>query len=158
MRKLKSDAPGVPGEDILSPPNRIKARRWKYGICWKAKPKEDREKGVQYVFCHGDLGQHNLIVNQGTQKIKVIIDWKFGGFYPEWFEKPYWERRGPSCALEGEEDDIERCRKWLWENCEEVVMAPLQSMVNLTSMSPSRFQELQLFLLLLSCLVSILMN
>ncbi len=37
------------------------------------------EKGAgegtgKYVFCHNDLGKHNVIVNPDTLKIKAIID------------------------------------------------------------------------------------
>ncbi|KAH9908975.1 hypothetical protein F4778DRAFT_776141 [Xylariomycetidae sp. FL2044] len=82
----------------------------------------------RYVMCHNDLGQHNVIVDPRTLKISAIIDWEFGGFWPDWFERPFWERRGPGVALEGEDDDVERCRAWLMEHCEEVPMPHLQTL------------------------------
>lgn len=61
-----------------------------------------------------------MLVDPKTLKIKAIIDWEFGGFWPEWFERPFWKRSGASYALEGEDDDTERCREWLAANCEEI--------------------------------------
>lgn len=120
LKALRSDMPGVPGEALLCPPQRISSGRWKDNSCWR--PKEG--KG-EYVFCHNDISQHNVIVDSETLQIKAIIDWEFGGFWPAWFERSFWRRPGPSEALEGEEDDVQRCREWLTENCEEVVMPHL---------------------------------
>jgi hypothetical protein len=124
LKSLRSDTPGVPGahevgdlsQSLLCAPYRVANAHWKPTTCWRPR------SGVKgdFVFCHNDLGQHNVIVDPGTLKIKAIIDWEFGGFWPEWFERPYWERPGPSCALEGEEDDQERCREWLGSHCDEV--------------------------------------
>lgn len=124
LRSLRSDTPGVPGQILLCPPNRIHKGFWKRHSCWQPKP--DIERGG-FVFCHNDLGQHNIIVDPETLKINAIIDWEYGRFWPEWFERPYWERKGPSVALEGEEDDIERCREWLLAHCTEVEMPNLSS-------------------------------
>ncbi|PTU24276.1 hypothetical protein P175DRAFT_0505954 [Aspergillus ochraceoroseus IBT 24754] len=49
-------------------------------------------KDHEYVFCHNDLGQHNIIVDPQTLKIRAIIDWEYAG-------------RGPSIVLDGEHDD-----------------------------------------------------
>jgi len=117
LRRLRSDTPGVPGESFMCPPQRVTSNGWKIDSCWR--PYE--EKG-DYVFCHNDLGQHNVIVDPGTLRIKAIIDWEFGGFWPEWFERPFWKRPGPSVVLEGEEDDVQRCRDWLTTHCAEVIM------------------------------------
>jgi hypothetical protein len=125
LRSLKSDMPGVPGEELLCTPQRLTRNLWKIHSCWRVRESDSDEKKESYVFCHNDLGQHNVIVDPKTLKINAIIDWEFGGFWPEWFERPYWERRGPSSPLEGEEDDIERCRQWLTDNCDEVVMPHL---------------------------------
>lgn len=43
-----------------------------------------------FVYCHNDLGLHNIIVNEDTFEVAAIIDWEFSGFYPEGFEFPYW--------------------------------------------------------------------
>ncbi len=65
-----------------------------------------------------------------TLKIKAIIDWEFGGFWPEWFERPFWERSGASYALEGEEDDTERCRAWLVANCDKIELPHLSTLAD----------------------------
>jgi thiamine kinase-like enzyme len=72
------------------------------------------------VFCHNDLGQHNIIVDPKNLKILAIVDWEFAGFFPYWFEAQYWRRKGPSCAIGNEEDNADRLRAWLVEKCEEV--------------------------------------
>ncbi|KAH6626640.1 hypothetical protein B0J18DRAFT_443987 [Chaetomium sp. MPI-SDFR-AT-0129] len=111
LKSLRSGTPGVPGLPLLCAPNR---------------PKPD-ERG-SYVFCHNDLGQHNVIVDPETLKINAIIDWEYGGFWPEWFEQPYWQRQGPSAPVGDEEDDTERCREWLLDHCIEVEMKHLRSL------------------------------
>ncbi|KAI1811190.1 kinase-like domain-containing protein [Poronia punctata] len=123
LRSLRSDVPGVPGDEssLLCPPQRVTSRQWKVNSCWR--PRE--EKG-EYVFCHNDLGQHNIIVDPETLKINAIIDWEFAGFWPEWFERCFWERQGPRVALEGEDDDVGRCRDWLMNHCDEVIMPHLR--------------------------------
>ncbi|KAK4235309.1 hypothetical protein C8A03DRAFT_17940, partial [Achaetomium macrosporum] len=67
------------------------------------------------VCCHNDLSQDNVIVNPETLKVDAIIDWKYGGFWPEWFGEPRWS----------EEDDWERRREWLLGHCVEVENAAL---------------------------------
>lgn len=69
-----------------------------------------------------------MLVDPETLKITAIIDWEFGGFWPEWFEREFWTRRGNSYALEGEEDDSERCREWLVANFDEVEQVPLPTL------------------------------
>jgi hypothetical protein len=41
-------------------------------------------------------------------KIKAILDWEYAGFYPEWFERRFSERLGPSVAMGREDDDAEK--------------------------------------------------
>jgi hypothetical protein len=132
LKSLRSDTPGVPGareigelaQSLLCAPERVCNIHWKQNSCWRPR---GSVKG-DFVFCHNDLGQHNVIVDPATLKIKAIIDWEFGGFWPDWFERPYWERSGPSAPLEGEDDDIERCREWVSTHCDEVVMPYLPTL------------------------------
>ena len=70
----------------------------------------------EFVFCHNDLGQHNVIVDPETLKIKAIIDWEFSGFFPHWFEAPLWEKPGPAHPV-GNEGKL---REWLVKWCDEV--------------------------------------
>ncbi|KAK3307142.1 uncharacterized protein B0T15DRAFT_529352 [Chaetomium strumarium] len=133
LKSLRSDTPGVPGvreaggkaaPSLLCAPERISNLHWKPNSCWQPRGSVRGD----FVFCHNDLAQHNVIVDRDTLKIKAIIDWEFGGFWPEWFERPYWQRPGSSCALEGEEDDTQRCRDWLVSYCDEVVMPYLPTL------------------------------
>jgi hypothetical protein len=79
---------------------------------WKMKPLEFEE----LVFCHNDLSPYNIIVDSATLKVKAIIDWEYAGFYPQEFEGMFYRRLGPSVALEGEVDDVDRLLKVMVEN------------------------------------------
>lgn len=63
---------------------------------------------AEYVFCHNDLSQQNVIVNPETLKIAAIIHWEYAGFFPEEFDVPFYKRLGPSVAINGVEDDTEK--------------------------------------------------
>ncbi|KAK3302809.1 uncharacterized protein B0T15DRAFT_487799 [Chaetomium strumarium] len=106
LKSLRSDTLGVPGEQLRVAPQRVCDMSWIYYTCWRPR---SNVKG-DFVFCHNDLGQHNVLVDPKTLKITAIIDWEFGGFWPEWFERPFWMRP----------DDTERCREWLTANFEAV--------------------------------------
>ncbi|KAH6619143.1 hypothetical protein B0J18DRAFT_481451 [Chaetomium sp. MPI-SDFR-AT-0129] len=128
MSQLAEDQKQVVTKELLTHVATLKSLRSDtpgHHSCWKPKP--EIEQGG-YVFCHNDLGQHNVIVDPETLKINAIIDWEYGGFWPEWFERPYWERKGPSAPLSGEEDDTERCREWLLAHCVEVEMEHIRSL------------------------------
>lgn len=51
-----------------------------------------------FVFCHNDLSQSNIIVNAKTLKITSIIDWEFAGYFPRFFEAPFFRDPRPSGA------------------------------------------------------------
>lgn len=70
-------------------------------------------KSPEYVFCHNDLSQYNIIVDPETLKITAIIDWEYAGFFPEYFETPFYKRLGPSGAIDGEPDDVPRLLHFL---------------------------------------------
>lgn len=137
LKSLRSDTPGVPGEPLMIAPQRVCDFHYKYHSAWR--PRSD-VKG-DFVFCHNDLGQHNVLVDPKTLKITAIIDWEFGGFWPEWFERAFWTRRGSSYALEGEEDDTERCREWLMANCEEVEMPHLTTFEDKLKLMPADLDD-----------------
>ena len=67
----------------------------------------------EYVFCHHDLSQHNIIVEPETLKIAAIVDWEYAGFFPEYFESPFYTRPGPSVAIKEEIDDTSRLLEFL---------------------------------------------
>lgn len=98
LQTLKSSRLGGPS-GIVIPPYRVL-------LCtdvdnWQLKPSDHEE----YVFCHNDLSQYNIIVNPDTLKITAIIDWEYAGFFPARFEWPFYKSPGPSVAREDEVDD-----------------------------------------------------
>lgn len=46
-------------------------------------------------------------MNPNTLKIAAIVDWEYAGFYPAYFEFPFYKRDGQSVALDDEVDDTE---------------------------------------------------
>ena len=100
LRTLRSKRMGGPG-GVVVPPYRV--MRLTGRDEWELKDAEKEEE--EYVFCHNDLSQHNVVVDPETLKITGIVDWEYAGFYPARFEMPFYTRRGPSVALEGETDD-----------------------------------------------------
>lgn len=71
-------------------------------VSWKLRSSGIRE----YVFCHNDLGQQNILVDPKTVKIKAIIDWEYAGFFPACFEGAFYQRVGPSFPMNGERNDV----------------------------------------------------
>ncbi|KAF5710710.1 kinase-like domain-containing protein [Fusarium mundagurra] len=98
LQTLKSNQLGGPS-GIVIPPYRV-LRRTETDQ-WHLKPSNNDE----YVFCHNDLSQQNVIVDSDTLKINAIIDWEYAGFYPAYFEWPFYTRLGPSVAGKEEVDD-----------------------------------------------------
>lgn len=72
-------------------------------VSWNLRPSSRRE----YVFCHNDLGQQNILVDPRTLKIKAILDWEYAGYFPAAFEGAFYNRVGPSIAVQGERDDVQ---------------------------------------------------
>lgn len=68
------------------------------------------------VFCHNDLSTHNVIVDPDTLRIKAILDWEYAGFFPAEFEGMFFRRPGPSVALDGEENGVDRLLDILHQN------------------------------------------
>jgi hypothetical protein len=106
MHSLRSNTiGGVSG--LVCPPYRVTLRTT--NDAWHLAPSSSEE----YVFCHNDLSQSNIIVDPVTLKINAIIDWEYAGFYPEFFEGYFYMRPGPSAALSGEKDDSEDLLRFL---------------------------------------------
>lgn len=93
LQSLKSNRVGGPTAIIVPPYRVTHATKRDF---WNLRPSSTKE----YVFCHNDLSQHNIIVDPETLKIKAIIDWEYAGFYPGFFEGRFYTRPGPSDALE----------------------------------------------------------
>ena len=81
LKNLRSSRLGGPS-GLVIPPYRILLRT--DVDHWYFKPTDHYE----FVFCHNDLYQQNIIVNPYTLKINAIVDWKYSGFYPAHFERP----------------------------------------------------------------------
>ncbi|THZ50791.1 hypothetical protein D6C86_10616 [Aureobasidium pullulans] len=79
---------------------------------WNIEPSKTEE----YVLCHNDLSQQNVIVYPDSLKIRAIIDWEYAGYWPERFEKPFYKRLGPSIALGNEADDADDMLHFLENN------------------------------------------
>ncbi|KAI9674966.1 MAG: hypothetical protein M1817_001372 [Caeruleum heppii] len=101
LRSLRSRTIGGPS-GLVVPPYRLTLKSARES--WHLRPSDSQD----LVFCHNDLSQQNIIVDPDTLNIQAIVDWEYAGFYPEFFERRFFERIGPSVALDGEEDDTER--------------------------------------------------
>ncbi|KAL3480370.1 kinase-like domain-containing protein [Aspergillus californicus] len=86
---------------LVIPPYRVMTRS--ENDIWSVRPFENAD----YGFCHNDLSQPNVIIDPDTLKIRAIIDWEYAGFWPEYFDSPFYERRGPSVPINGKKDDIQ---------------------------------------------------
>jgi Ser/Thr protein kinase RdoA (MazF antagonist) len=85
----------------------------------------------EFVFCHNDLSQQNVIVDPLSLKILAIIDWEYAGFYPEFFDRPFYKRLGPSIALDGEEDDTEKLLDFLLSHLVRILILLLRQVEQL---------------------------
>lgn len=99
LRSLRSRKFGHE-EGVVIPPYRVMRQTGE--VEWNLRPSRNR----QYVFCHNDLGQQNILVDPKTLKIGAIIDWEYAGYFPAAFERPFYNRAGPSVAVHGERDDV----------------------------------------------------
>ncbi|KAJ6036046.1 hypothetical protein N7540_000325 [Penicillium herquei] len=43
-------------------------------------------KAPEYVFCHNDFAQHNIMVHPETLKIVALIHWEYSGFWPAYLK------------------------------------------------------------------------
>lgn len=88
---------------------------------WKTLPLETSE----YVFQHGDLAAHNVLIDEQTLQVKALIDWEYAGYYPAGIElwpgtleyRAYLRRaRGDNMAelirKYIPEDYLEACSQW----------------------------------------------
>ncbi|CAK7233483.1 hypothetical protein SBRCBS47491_008624 [Sporothrix bragantina] len=78
---------------------------------WRLRPALASEEPL--VFCHNDLSANNAVVDPATLKIRAIVDWEYGRFFPAVFEKAFYLRAGPSVALPGEDDDTSKLEELL---------------------------------------------
>jgi len=106
LSNLKSKTLGGP-TGIIIPPYRVS--KVTENDKWNLKTSNTEE----YVFCHNDLSQQNIILDPDKFKIKAIIDWEYAGFFPCYFEKEIFMRLGHSDIMEGEVDDRPKLLEFL---------------------------------------------
>lgn len=106
LHALKSERLGGPS-GIVVPPYRVMKDH--ENDDWQLRPSDQAE----FVFCHNDLSQQNIVVDPDTLKINGIIDWEYAGFYPEYFEAHFYKRLGPSAAINDEVDDAPKLIEFL---------------------------------------------
>ena len=102
LEKLKSKERGIDG--FVMPPSWLSPDLqppWKGKTTWKTLPLN--EPG--YVFQHGDLAAHNIIMDPETLQVKALIDWECAGFFPprmqRWpgtLDKTLYDNRGDDVA------------------------------------------------------------
>ncbi|KAL7922692.1 kinase-like protein [Trichoderma austrokoningii] len=109
LKRLTSDTWSGPDKMVL-PPYRIMQKS--NGRPWRMRQRKQQD----LVFCHNDLSMNNVIVDPDTLKINAIVDWEYAGFYPPEFEFPFYQRPGPSVALDGEVDDCDLLMRMIAED------------------------------------------
>ena len=113
LSRLRSRTIGGP-TGLVVPPARVISASPEETWLPKTSATED------YVFCHNDLSAFNILVDPDTLKINAIIDWEYGGFYPNYFEWPFYTR-GPTLLHWPEEQWTPRSSLPFYEILERVV-------------------------------------
>lgn len=108
LKKLTSTKVGGPS-GLVVPPYRVDLHT--ENDSWRPLPLT--AGSAEYVFCHNDISQSNVLVDPETLRIKAIIDWEYAGFWPDYFEWPFYQRPGPSSARNGEVDDSDKLLRFL---------------------------------------------
>ena len=99
LQSLLSTTTGGPS-GLVCPPTRG-TRYFPKDAQWSKKTSATPE----FVFCHCDLSQSNILVDLETLKIQGIIDWEYGGYWPAFFESPCFRDPRPSGAQFREEGE-----------------------------------------------------
>ncbi|KAF2178736.1 hypothetical protein K469DRAFT_717974 [Zopfia rhizophila CBS 207.26] len=74
-------------EDRRTVRPRYRASRITFRDDWNLPSSETEE----FVFCHNDLSQKNVIVDPCSLKVAATIDWEYAGFHPDFFEHLFLE-------------------------------------------------------------------
>ncbi|EER27994.1 hypothetical protein D8B26_005878 [Coccidioides posadasii str. Silveira] len=91
LQGLRSSCIGGPTGIVCPPPV---AKQLQRDEMWITKHSPAKE----YVFCHNDLSQSNVIVDPDTLEVNGIIDWEFAGFFPKCFDVPFYRSLKPPGA------------------------------------------------------------
>ena len=84
LKNLTSQKRGIDG--FVMPPSWLSPDTeppWKGKEDWKILPLEKPD----YVFQHGDIGPHNLMMDPQTLQPIVLFDWEYAGYFPPGMEK-----------------------------------------------------------------------
>ncbi|KND86170.1 hypothetical protein TOPH_09207 [Tolypocladium ophioglossoides CBS 100239] len=84
LANLKSQHRGIYG--FVMPPSWLcpdLQPPWKGKTSWKTLSSDVDE----YIFQHGDLAAHNLLMDPQTLQVKALIDWEYAGFFPPGMER-----------------------------------------------------------------------
>lgn len=100
LKRLTSTRLGGPSGIVIPP---LRALRHVPAMKWDL---EESDLSGEYVFCHNDLSQQNILVDPETLKIKAIIDWEYAGFFPQWFEWPFYIHAGAASTGGCDDEDL----------------------------------------------------
>ena len=106
LNSLTSDTTGFNG--VVIPPLWIMYHD--KDACWRPKKSESGEQ--EYVFCHGNLHEHSILMHAGTLHVLQIVDWEDAGYFPSEFQ--VWSTTRPDYDA-FYEDGMEEQRKTLTE-------------------------------------------
>ena len=107
MQSLYSTRVGGP-TGIVCPPQRA-TQYFPKDAVWSPSVSTDDN----LVFCNCGLSQSNIIVDPENLKIEGIIDWEYGGCWPEYLETPFYRDPRASGAQFRRDSGNARFREFL---------------------------------------------
>ncbi|UPK94398.1 hypothetical protein LCI18_005333 [Fusarium solani-melongenae] len=83
LAKLTSQSRGIDG--FVMPPSWLSPIQppWKGKKHWEILPLKEPE----YIFQHGDIAAHNIMMDPQTLQPKVLFDWEYAGYFPPGMER-----------------------------------------------------------------------
>jgi hypothetical protein len=97
LDSLTSDTTGLNG--VVIPPLWVQFHD--QDACWP--PKTSPSGQTEYVFCHGNLHNHSIMMHHETLHVLKIIDWDEAGYFPPEFQVWSTERSEYEALYENEE-------------------------------------------------------
>ncbi|KAF1958265.1 hypothetical protein CC80DRAFT_559177 [Byssothecium circinans] len=85
LRRLTSNMTGLEG--FVLPPPRITERVPR--AAWQSITSTEKE----FVFIHGDLARHNIMISPKTLEVTCIFDWEHAGYFPPELEVDAWRMK-----------------------------------------------------------------
>ena len=86
LAKLRSNAIGQLGGVLFTAPVMGISK-----ACYAIAPPAIRATTERYVYCHNDLGHHNIVIKPDSLEVLSIIDWEYSGFFPPGYEVDLWD-------------------------------------------------------------------